>query len=314
MRDMKDFLKPEERDGFNVSLKRKQVWKIELDMFEAFIQICENHGLNYYILGGTLLGGVRHKGFIPWDDDIDVGMMRDDYEKFIKFAKTELSDRFFLQTVETDEDYYYGITKIRANNTSAILYSEWEQQFPFHQGIFFDIFPIDAVPDSEIMRKIHKFLVRLTNSIARSSAINLKLMTRFSLLHKISFVFFRILLFFIKPITFAKWRDKIVTWYNDKNTKKCGFISQLYRIDNGIWDRSDFEEIMEIPFEYLVVKAPKNYDNILTHSYGDWRTPVRVEDISDNTFMHTGTWFDVNNSYEKYIREYEQYKNVNPTL
>lgn len=241
-------------------------------------------------------------------------MPRADYEKFIDVAKKELDERFFLQTLGTDKDFYHAITRIRANNTTAIICDEWEEQFPYHQGVFFDIFPIDSVPDNKWVMKIHRFCIKLLNSIARSSVVNLKLDKKYSLLHRVSFRFFRVITLFIKPLKIAKFRDKLAQKYNNKDTKRIGLISQLYGFKVAIWDRKLFEETIEVQFEYLMITATKEYDKFLTNNYGDWRTPMRVDDIDNNSFMHSGTFFDTEKSYEYYLPEYEKYKNIPNSL
>ena len=283
---------------------------VELLILKDFIKICDDNDIDYFLFFGTEIGAVRHHGFIPWDDDVDVIMHRADYERFIDVAKEELDERFFLQTLGTDKDFYHAITRIRANNTTAIICDEWEEQFPYHQGVFFDIFPIDSVPDNKWVMKLHRFCIKLLNSIARSSVVNLKLDKKYSLLHRVSFRFFRVITLFIKPLKIAKLRDRLAQKYNNINTKRIGLISQLYGFENAIWDRKLFEETIEVPFEYLMITVPKEYDSVLTKIYGDWRTPMRVDDIDNNSFMHSGTFFDTEKSYEYYLPEYEKYKNI----
>ena len=84
--------------NFRVSSKRKKVWKVELDLLNNFIEICNKYKLTYFAIGGTLLGAIRHKGFIPWDDDIDIGMPREDYNKLLEIAKKEFKNPIFFQT------------------------------------------------------------------------------------------------------------------------------------------------------------------------------------------------------------------------
>lgn len=135
-----DFLKEEVRDGFLVNRERKKLWMISLDMLIEFDRVCKKHGFQYFLSGGTMLGAVRHKGFIPWDDDVDVFLFRDDYEKFKKLGQ-EFNAPYFLQTPETDPGYFYSMTKIRNSNTTMLI-DEFKYQ-KFNQGIWFSIFPLD---------------------------------------------------------------------------------------------------------------------------------------------------------------------------
>lgn len=120
----------------------------EVSMLKEFIEICEKLGLRYYALYGTLLGAVRHQGFIPWDDDIDVGMMREDYEVFVREGQKYLSEHLFLQTYESDPEYISGYAKIRDNNTTFIETSVKSRKM--NHGIFIDIFPLDSFSDKNL--------------------------------------------------------------------------------------------------------------------------------------------------------------------
>lgn len=140
------FFQEEIRSDFLVTQKRKKVWAAELQMLEKFDKVCQKHHLTYYAYYGTLLGAVRHQGFIPWDDDIDVIMFRDDYEKFQAIAPEEFTEPYFYQNSYTDR-VLWPFSKIRDSRTTGV-----EPQFrslgsTFHQGIFIDIFPFDSVDD-----------------------------------------------------------------------------------------------------------------------------------------------------------------------
>lgn len=122
--------------------------KIMVEILDEFVRICKKYDLDYWLDSGTLLGAYRHGGFIPWDDDIDVGMPREDYEKFLKVAGEELDDCYFLQTADTDPGYFYKSIpcKIRRNGTKYIEKLDVENGFPYqlsHCGIYIDVFPFD---------------------------------------------------------------------------------------------------------------------------------------------------------------------------
>lgn len=118
--------------------------RCEVEILNEFVRICKKFSLNYFVVGGTLLGAIRHQGFIPWDDDIDVAMLREDYEYFAKFCSKELDEQYFYQCAETDPNYFLSYAKIRKKNTCA-----FENRFrnsKFQNGVFIDIIPLDFCP------------------------------------------------------------------------------------------------------------------------------------------------------------------------
>ena len=133
-----DFLREEIRQGYLVTSKMKRVWQIEIELAEYIISLCQRYGLQIWAEGGTLLGAIRHRGFIPWDDDIDLAMKRDDYEKLLDIASKEVKSPYFFQSVATDLDYIRGHAQLRKLNTSAVLPNNIKARF--NQGIFIDIF------------------------------------------------------------------------------------------------------------------------------------------------------------------------------
>ncbi len=130
-----------------VILRKAQL--IMLDMLIEFDAICKNHQLQYWLDSGTLLGAVRHQGFIPWDDDIDISMPMEDYKSFLNVAGNELSSDIFLQTSETDQDFKFDYIKLRSNKADIVEFHEKDKQVTYHQGIFVDIFPMLTVENTE---------------------------------------------------------------------------------------------------------------------------------------------------------------------
>ena len=135
-----DFFKEEEKCGFHVTTKRKKIFAVLLDILVKFDSVCKKYNLRYYLIYGSLLGAVRHNGFIPWDDDLDVAMPRSDYEKFITLSN-EFQHPFFLQTPYTDPEYFYTPARIRNSETTGVV--KMFENAGFNQGIWFSIFPLD---------------------------------------------------------------------------------------------------------------------------------------------------------------------------
>lgn len=282
-------------EDFYISEKRCSVWNEELKIFEAFREICERHGLKYFADSGTLLGAIRHSGFIPWDDDIDVAMLREDYDRFIEYAKDELPEEYFLQIPRPGDDYFYGHAKIRKNNTTAIRYIQYPEKYRHHQGIFLDVFPLDNIPDNKVWYKVHKFFAvksmlflyysryyyRL-NSHSKASEIK----------HKIG----RILI----PGDKAAYRFcKLFEWWiklpDKRETKKVGYTSMYYYLDNKwSYERKWFENSKEVRFEDTTIAVPGDYDKVLTGLYGDYAKPVKAPS------QHGDVLFDLEHDYKEY--------------
>lgn len=154
-----EFLKEEIRSETLVEESTKKIWAIELDLLFEFIQICKKYDLRYFMFWGSLLGTVRHKGFIPWDDDIDVALLREDYEKFLKVAPLELSSPYFLQTPYTDPGSYFSLARLRNSNTTGMIKTFSHNNF--NQGIWLDIEVLDYCDVSKIDETRSKIFERV---------------------------------------------------------------------------------------------------------------------------------------------------------
>lgn len=134
----------------------RQLQLVELEMIIEVDRICKKCGIKYNIIAGTLLGAVRHGGFIPWDDDADIAMLRPEYEKFRRVCETELdTSRFYFQDHRNTKGYRWGYGKLRRKDT--IFLREYQEHMPYEQGVFIDIFPMDAIPDNKLLRSIKNF-------------------------------------------------------------------------------------------------------------------------------------------------------------
>lgn len=134
----------------------EQLHKIELEMLIEVDRICNKNNIRYTIIGGTLIGAIRNKGFIPWDDDVDIAMLRSDYEKFRVACKKDLDKtRFYFQDDRNTKGYRWGYGKLRRKNT--LFVRENQEHMIYKQGVFLDIFPHDGVPNNYLIRAIHNF-------------------------------------------------------------------------------------------------------------------------------------------------------------
>ena len=242
----------------------KRLKEIELDLLLELDRICKKHNIRYIIGYGTLIGAIRHKGFIPWDDDVDVCMTRADYIRFRNACKTDLDSRFFYQTHETDENYFYLFDKLRANGT--VFREQALKDHRIHHGVYLDIFPVDNLPDNRFLRKIHYAKYRLCRIALHSKYIDLS--TRHGKKKLISIVL-RILLVPVSKEFLYNSAEKLAVKYNHEPQRDVCCYTSTYK-QKDIFPASYFSDVMDGTFEGHSVLLPSHYDEILRQIYGDY--------------------------------------------
>lgn len=266
---------------------------IQLVLLRELLRVCQSLNLPIYADGGTLLGAVRHRGFIPWDDDIDMMMLRPDYDKLVENAAKEFETPFFFQTAYSEKaPYPRGHAQLRIDNTAAILPTDIDQGF--HQGIFIDIFPYDAVPDDPSAREIlckdrDRMFAEMTEyaygHFSVFSSSHNKVLR--SLRQRIDSVGFK--------RYYASYENLFRTYPIAENkTIAClSFINDLKKFQR---DKEWYDETILVPFEDIMIPIPAGYDQILTKQYGDYMTPVQAPSY------HGGfTVLDTKKSYLEYL-------------
>ena len=268
-----------------------QLQKKELELLKSFIEVCDKLNLKYFLVCGTALGAVKYNGFIPWDDDMDVGLYREDYNRFVKEAQKLLPQNVFLQTYETDLRYPYIFAKLRLSDTTYIEKSV--AKIDMNHGVYIDVFPLDGYPLDEKeqqmleKKKLHyKRMVSCVYDVKRSLKGNVavKLM-RFARIDK-------------KTAKYLRKYEELISAYPVKNSE--------YICNHGNWQgqreyakKDQYGDGVVMTFEGLNVRVPEKYDEYLTQKYGDWRADLPAD---EQVGHHYYSVCDLSKPYTEYLR------------
>lgn len=243
----------------------QRIRDIDIEMLKEIDRICRKNDIKYSLCSGTLIGAVRHDGFIPWDNDADVNMLREEYEKFFEACKRDLdTEKFFLQDFRTDPNYRWGFPKLRYNN--SVWLQPGQEKSNWHTGIFVDIFVYDGVPDNYLLRRIHLFIcycIRkgLYSFFGRYNANNPLIMMWYKLLYCVPRSWW-IAAFNIMVKLSNLSRHELARHLTFPNRKEAKY---------GM-PRKCFDEYIDKDFEGYTFKIFKDYDSFLTSMYGDYMT------------------------------------------
>jgi len=244
----------------------EKIHRVQLDLIKKLDQVCREHGLRYFAIHGTLLGAVRHGGFVPWDDDVDIAMPREDYDRLLQLPQTVWEAPFFLQTPENNDDCFYGgYAKLRNSQTTAI--EPQNRGRTCHQGIWIDLLPLDRCPESEKGRS------RLQRRITRWQRF---LMAK---LYKpdtgmLSDVDPRRLSFYYLAARCLRrrWilRRMEQLFHSGKPSGQAAILACYYgeRANRNVYPAEAFAAAEEMPFEDFSIPVPTGYDTILSERYG----------------------------------------------
>lgn len=247
-------------------LELKRLQSMQLDTLEEVERICKKYGLTYYLIGGTLIGAVRHKGFVPWDDDIDIAMNREDYEIFNKVALKELNKKYFLQNYKTDTDFYLPITRVCILGT--YVKEAYSSHLRFNKSAYLDIFPLDKAPDSERLRKDQQRKLKKIDKLIFFKACFVYddgfLKTKRMVKKLIS------LLLPVSIYTLIEKRCNIMTRYNDKAGSYLCSMASRYDYNRQLHSIDAFGRPVMLEFEGKLLPVPNRYGDYLRKVYGDY--------------------------------------------
>lgn len=232
-----------------------------LGMLEIIDSICSRHGLDYWLDGGTLLGAIRHQGFIPWDDDLDISMPRASYEQFLRIAPAEIPASMWLQTAQTDKGYFNLVVPLKIRDCHSRFIEQHEQgNESYHQGIFIDVFVYDALPASALQRKFYKLAAKKILRLLSPKYSTLVLGHRTG--------FYKLAGKFLPKVLLEKILQYIM---HKANTSNSGLLGCGYDcVNSSLVTHDTVYPLKRAPFEtgqFNIVNKP---ELILTQLYGDY--------------------------------------------
>lgn len=266
------------------TVKLKEVQNVGLKILLEVDGICKKHNIKYYLESGTLLGAVRHKGFIPWDDDVDIALLRDDYERLLKVLQEDLPDQYFLQTYQTDSDFPFGFARILVKKYCTPTKNK------FKTGLCLDIFPIDNANDNMIVHNINIFLTKVIQGLSKSR-ISIDL-SNYKILGKIAVLITMSIGKLIPLKLIIAAQKKIATSCNHKKTKFKCIYTYPFNYLNSLFPSELYNDIELIDFEGYKFPAYKDRDKILTIIYGDYMTLPPIEERKPSHSMGSAQFLD----------------------
>ena len=268
----------------------------QLEIAKEIRRICDKHNINYFLDAGSMLGAVRHRGFIPWDDDMDIGMLESDYNKFLEIAPEELREEFFIDNYKNNKEYGLVFSKVKIKNT---LYREkLGPKEAKHQEVFVDIFPYFDRPNNNKERKMHSLKLRILAQVFMAQS-GYCVWKNNKGLSKVKFLPVIIISKIFKKDSIYKKIEELYNKY--KNTEIVG-IHDGVCYDYWYYDKEYLKEFIDVEFEGEFFKIPAQYDKILTKIYGDYMKLPPIEERKTHEIVE----LDIGNILEKLTYKEEE--------
>lgn len=273
-----------------MELRELQLYKLEI--LKEITEICEGHGLKYVLSSGTLLGAIRHNGYIPWDDDVDISLMWNDYLELLNVLREDCPDRFFVQNLWTDKNYPCLWTQLRVNGTTSM--PKKLAALDMHWGICIDIFPMFSVSDDDEKFEKQKKAFRLARALLAKELMCAKGESPTGAQRLLNMLPNGLRHGMVKGIL------KKYAYQSSADEYMCDSYNAVIRRKYRYADMADVEKHS---FEGYMMNVPRGYDAILTGIYGDYMTPPPPEKRGGHELNLGDTIIDVNKDYREYRRE-----------
>lgn len=283
-------------------MDKRKLFDLLTDLLLRLDETCEKYHLRYWVIAGSLLGAIRHKGLIPWDDDVDVCMPREDYNKLITLANNEFSFPYFFQTAATDPGFNKTFARLRNSDSTEIPYKD--AALEYNHGVFIDIFPLDSVPvNAKDFQAQIRTLKRYEGLLHFQGRINSRIGSfGLSGKKKIAYIFvcFLYKVGIITPTWLFQKYNEVASRFENEECNEIGMITFSHESPRFIFEKSLFDNSVRIPFESIMIYAPSGHDEILKKSYGDYMTPVR------QSSEHGETLFEASIPYKQYVMAHKE--------
>ncbi|MGM0883315.1 MAG: LicD family protein [Bacillota bacterium] len=245
----------------NKIIELRQMKDIELEILKKVVEFCDDNNLRYFLAGGTLLGAIRHKGFIPWDDDIDIIMPRKDYMKFLQLSNNGIGNKLKVIDAYNSTDYYYPFAKVFDSDTKLIEHDISTKEI----GVYIDIFPMDGLPTNIELSRKHINKIYYFNIL------------RFLMIHKLKkhsrkphlLLMSTLLNYLFRFKWIIKKMDELATKYDFDSCEYVAVVVSGYGQKERI-EKKDFSNFVKVEFEKEYFNAPVGYERYLTNLYGNY--------------------------------------------
>ncbi len=270
----------------SAGLRRLQ--DVQLDILDAFAQHCQRHDLEYFLVAGSALGAKRHEGMIPWDDDIDVAMLRPEYDRLLETLASQPLDGLFLQTYATDPNTLVYSAKVRKNGT--VFHESMVEELEAHRGIFIDIFCYDRAFSSPLLRRLQRLCLSPLHILNSSATRNICAAAPNPIVRAVRYV-----AYYLRPVL----PIRLVRWVQDRVIRAAGLpvgpgdlvgcfdIYGHLKYEKTLTHVSNLLPVQQAKFDHLTQPVPKELEAYLSQTFGDYmhypspenRTPAHAEAV-----------------------------------